>query len=116
MRQGQKTIGILCALVLFFIAGRGESSAGKRVSIHPSFQALLVMYPRNVQIVNPQVPRISPQTALNYYGSGRAIFIAAGGGAIQAGLPGAISLTSRLQRDPSRLLKLRDKLIIIFCH
>lgn len=114
MRQSRKIVGILGALVFSLVVGGG--AAGKRVAIHPSFMALLKMHPRNAPIVNPQVPRISARAALGYYGSGKAIFIAAGEGAVKAGLPGAINLTQKLTRDPSRLTRLKGILIIIFCH
>lgn len=114
MRVNLKTIGILCALVLSLVLV--GTASGQSAAIHPSFQALLKTHPRNKPIVNPQVPRISPRAALAYYGSRKAIFIAAGQGAIKAGLPGAINLTQTLKSDPSRLTKVKGILIIIFCH
>ena len=84
--------------------------------MHPSFKLLLTLYPRGADIVNPGVPRIAAKSALSYYASGKAIFIAAGEAAVGAGLPGAVSLTESLRLDPSRLKKYNDKLIIIFCH
>ena len=84
--------------------------------IHPSFKLLLTLYPRGSEVVNPEVPRISAKSALSYYGSGKAIFIAAGETAIRDSLPGAIRLTESLRLDPSPLKKYNDKLIIVFCH
>ena len=84
--------------------------------IHPSFKLLLTLYPRGVEIVNPGVPRISAKSALSYYLSNKAIFIAAGEGAIGGGLPRAVPLTESLRLDPSGLKKYSDKLIIVFCH
>jgi len=102
----------ICLIAAVYAVGEERSST----YIHPSFKLLLTLYPRGQEIVNPGVPRISAKNALSYYGSGKAIFIAAGPGAINARLPGAVPLTESLRLDPSGLKKYTDKLIIVFCH
>ncbi|MBN1567570.1 MAG: hypothetical protein JXA73_06965 [Acidobacteria bacterium] len=92
---------------------QGATSAN---SIEPNFRRLLITYPRKASIVNPMVPRISPQAALSLYKSGKGVFIAAGQGAIQANLPGALSLTEELRLNPSLLKVPKDRLIVLFCH
>ena len=108
---------IICLVAIYFIAAiYAVGAEGSSTYIHPSFKLLLTLYPRGAPIVNPGVPRISAKSALSYYGSGKAIFIAAGEGSIGAGLPGAVPLTESLRLDPSGLKKYNDKLIIVFCH
>ena len=108
---------ITAILIVIFLIGSTNPavSAGKKKrSIHPSFKSLLINYPREKPIVNPEIARISAKTAFNYYRSQKAIFIAAGQMAIKASLPGAIPLTKI--KNPDALKKFKDKLIIIFCH
>ena len=106
-------------LVSFTIAfiDNSEGIAGIRMqssTIHPTFKSLLIKYPRDKEIVNPQVPRIDAKLALNLYRSAAAIFIAAGEAAVKASLPGAIPLEQI--KDPKKLKQIKHKLIILFCH
>lgn len=115
MKNRQYFCFILFFMLQMCIAGGVLRAEEKKVYIHPSFELCLKLYPRNNEIVNPMVPRISAESAKSFYGSGGAVFIAAGGGAVNAKLPGAIPLTNTLQQDPSRLRKFNDKVIILFC-
>ena len=106
---------ILLFLVQACLTGGPVGAEEKKPYIHPSFELCLKLHPRDKEIVNPMVPRISAESAKTMYGTAAAIFIAAGGSAINAKLPGAIPLTHTLQQDPARLKKFNDKFIILFC-
>jgi hypothetical protein len=109
---------IVTAMITLGISqlAQAAQTTRSRDSIDPSFKLLLTLRPRKADIVNPMIPRISAETAKQFYGSGKAVFIAAGEMAIKAKLPGAISLTESLRVDPSGLRIHADKLILLFCH
>jgi hypothetical protein len=117
MKSARKSSIILLAFLLVSVVFGNTRSEEKRAYIDPGFELLLKLYPRNKEIVNPMVSRISAKTAFGLYGGGKAIFFAAGGES-QALIPGAIRLTGPMEDDPPlRFLKENEnKIIVIYCH
>jgi len=113
-----KKLLIFVILICFVMVPNVDAKNGakKKIRLHPSFAFLLKTQPRDKEIINPMVPRISAKSALSLYRTKRAIFIAAGGMAVKAKLPGAIPMTPSLHKNPMRLKKIKGKIIVIFCH
>jgi hypothetical protein len=101
------------------ITTEGVLAEEKKVYIHPSFELCLKLYPRNKEIVNPMVPRISAKSAFNLYREGKAIFFAAGSDK-QALIPGAIRINEGnglFENPPIKLLREHEnKIYVIYCH
>jgi hypothetical protein len=91
----------------------------KKVYIHPSFELCLKLYPRNKEIVNPMVPRISAKSGFNLYREGKAIFFYAGMQKLNM-IPGAIMINDvngLIENPPIKFLKGHEnKLFVIYCH
>ena len=115
MKNRKYFIFIFLFLPLACLTGSSVGAEEKKVYIHPSFELCLKLHPRDDEIINPMVPRISPESANVLYDTGGGIFIAAGANAINAKLPGAIPLRRSLELDPSRLRRFKGKFIILFC-
>lgn len=94
----------------------GEESSATKAYIDPGFELCLKLYPRNKEILNPMVPRISAQTALKLSLEGKALFFAAGS-ANEPLIPGAINITGpMLENPPIEFLRAHgDKMAIIYC-
>lgn len=108
---------ILCSFFVIFVTPVVIWAETKKVYIHPSFELCLKLYPRNKEIVNPMVPRISAKSALKLYMERKAIFFLAGG-TKQALIPGAILLSKdMIENPPVKFLKKHENSIVaIYCH
>ena len=105
---------LLLSLTTFVI----NSTAKEKTYIHPTFKNLLITDPRDEEIVNPMVPRISASTALNLVKNNQALVIAVAGDNIrQHTVIGAIKVPKKKELDPSLLNKLKkmNKYILLFC-
>ena len=110
--------------ILFYFFALAITTGGvwaeeNKIYIHPSFELCLKLYPRNKEIVNPMVPRISAKSAFNLYREGKAIFFAAGSDK-QALIPRAIRVNGQNgfeENPPIKFLRGHEnKLVVIYCH
>lgn len=95
-----------------------KNGAKKKTRMHPSFAFLLKTQPRDREIKNPMVPRISAEDAYGLYKTNQAIFIAVGEGTAKLGILGAIPMRDEQVASSSvvkKLKKLKNKYIIIYC-
>ena len=107
---------ILLFLLQACFTGGLVGAEEKKVYIHPSFELCLKLYPRNKEILNPMVPRISAKSAFNLYTEGKAIFFYAGANRLKL-IPGAILIVEELNENPPMelLRKYENRIAVIYC-
>lgn len=115
-----KRLSIALMAILVILSGVMEVSSDTRrkTYIHPTFAALLRIYPRNKPILNPQVPRISPQLAYNLYLQNKAVFFSTGNLAHGHNIPGTYPLPEGKEMQDSiirKVKRIKNKYIILYC-
>jgi len=105
-------IVLLCLGCLFISVGTSVAT-----EMHPRNKLITQLYPRPFKLRFPEVPRVTPAAALQYYKTGKAFFVHVG----EAGgnVPGGLQLSeAKVQRvNVAKLLNItKGKYIILYCH
>ena len=112
-------------IYFFFVAGillvsnaKAGQESNNKASIHPMFKKLLVMYPREAPVVNPRIPRISPEQALVLFRNKKAEIFSVGGSAHSHKFYGIHSVPESKSWDPGVIKKInsiKNKYVLVYC-